>query len=321
MDLFSLDIGAPFAKVRHFEAMVGGSPTNIAIATTRLGLHSVAFSAVGEDRVGDLILDYLEEQGVTTEWVFRIAGKPSSIALLGVEPPNHFPLSFYRDDPADIHLTIDQAATLPFAETTAVLLSGTGFSRGTLADTSRYIAQYARTQGMPVFIDLDLRPTEWKTPADYGQTMRTVLPLVDVVIGTEEEFWSVLSDEPAAVMNGARVPNLDQLDSLISGLSSLGPPGQVVVTKRSSRGATIFEESIVNVPGFAVEVVNTVGAGDAFASGLITRRLKGDDWVQAATYANACGAIEVQRHGCSTAFPYDYEVAAFLAERMDAAHG
>lgn len=323
LDLFSTDIGAPFAEVRHFEAMVGGSPTNVAIATTRLGLKSIAFTAVGEDRVGDLILDYLENEKVVTDWVFRIPGKSSSLALLGVEPPDGFPLTFFRDDPADIHLTPDQAATLPIGESAAVCLTGNAFSRGSCVDAAWFIATTAHEQGLTVFLDLDLRPTEWATPAAYGATLRAVLPFVDVVIGTEEEMWALLSDQPEVVMDGAKTPDLDHLDRLVEEMANRAPAGQVVVQKRGPRGASVLglSEGTLEVKGFDVEVVNTVGAGDAFASGLITRRLRDDDWNDAVTFANACGALEVQRHGCSRAFPFHAEVEAFLTDRLGATRG
>jgi 5-dehydro-2-deoxygluconokinase len=94
----------------------------------------------------------------------------------------------------------------------------------------------------------------------------------------------------------------------------MGP--DVVITKRGDRGVTIASvEGAVDVPGFRVDVVNTVGAGDAFAAGLIRSRLRGLDWVAAARFGNACGALVVTRHGCSAAFPTEDEVTAFLREQ------
>ncbi len=321
MDLYSLDVGAPFAKVRRFEAMVGGSPTNIAIATSRLGLRSVAFTGIGDDRVGDFVLDYLAAEGVVTDWVQRIPGTLTSLALLGVEPPDHFPLSFYRDDPADIHLTIDHARALPFEETAAVLISGNALSRGTCAAAARYCAERAAETGLTVYVDLDLRPTEWARPADYGAAFRDVMPFVDVVIGTEEELWAALSDAPDGVMAGEALSTGEHeaLDGLLGHATGGTDRPRVVVLKRGPRGVTLVgaETDPLDVAGFPVEVVNTVGAGDAFAGGLIARRSRGDGWREAASFANACGAIEVTRHGCAAAFPRYDEVAAFMGRERD----
>lgn len=315
MDLYSTDIGEPFEKVRHFEAMVGGSPTNIAIATSRLGLRTIAFTGVGEDRVGDFILDYLEAEGVVTDHVARIPDKLSSLALLGVEPPSHFPLLFYREDPADIHLTIEHAGALPLDETRAVQLSGNAFSRGSCAEAATWIGSEAQRRGVEVFMDLDLRPTDWAAPREYGATLRSNFGNVDVIIGTEEELMAALAPDPEHVMSGGHIDPADvaRLDGYVSALVAGDGAPHAVVVKRGPQGASLFtSDGVTDVPGFPVEVVNTVGAGDAFASGLITRRLRGDGWHDAIRYANACGAIEVTRHGCSAAFPRPDEVVVFM---------
>ena len=298
MDFYVQNVGAPFEEATGLDVMVGGSPTNIAIGTARLGLRSVAFTAVGEDQVGDFIIHNLEREGVSTAWVSRKPGKLSSLALLGVQPPDHFPLMFYRDDPPQCAwVSHEEAEALPWSECRAVQHSGNALSRGTCADAATRAAELGREHGLASFLDLDLRPVEWAAPGDYGRAMRAVVPWCDVVIGTEEEFAAALDgDDPA-------------------GLIGSGPTA--VVLKRGPGGVTVFlEDGRHDVAGFPVEVVNTVGAGDAFASGLIARRLRGDDWDAAARFANACGAIEVTRHGCSSAFPTEEEVREFAA-----AHG
>jgi 5-dehydro-2-deoxygluconokinase len=316
MDLYSQDIGAAFEDVSGFDAMVGGSPTNIAIGTARLGLRSVAATAVGDDRVGDFVLRYLRDEGVETGFIPRKSGKLTSLALLGVRPPADFPLSFYREDPADIHLTIEDFAAIPLDEVSAVELSGNAYSRGTCADVARHAAHRARELGLTSFIDLDLRPTDWPNPEAYGVALREVLPLTSVAIGTEEEFYAALMPDPTPVMDGGHVPEAEHahLDRRVEALLSDGV--QAIALKRGPRGVTILTNGDrLDVPGFPVEVLNTVGAGDAFASGLICSRLRGLDWWAASRFANACGAITVTRHGCASAFPTEDEVEAFVADQ------
>ncbi len=317
MDLFARDVGAAFEDVTAFDAMVGGSPTNVAIGTSRLGLRSIAFTAVGTDRVGDYVLRYLRDEGVVTDFIPRKRDKLTSLALLGVQPPDQFPLSFYREDPADIHLTIEDAEQLPIADTRAMLLSGDAFSQGTCVAAARYAGEAAKRHGLATFLDLDLRPTDWAHPREYGLTLRTVLPLVDVVIGTEAEFFAALAPDPDDVIAGEDVAmgDGDRLEDLLHSVLAAGTIPTLVL-KRGSRGVAISTQSDrVDVPGFPVEIVNTVGAGDAFASGLIWSRLQGWDWYRSARFANACGAIEVSRHGCAAAFPTEPEVRAFTNAR------
>jgi 5-dehydro-2-deoxygluconokinase len=316
MDLYSQDIGAAFEDITGFDATVGGSPTNIAIGTARLGLRSVAFTGVGDDRVGDFVVRYLRDAGVETRYIPHKEGKLTSLALLGIRPPSDFPLSFYREDPADIHLTTDDFDAIPLADVRAVGISGNALSRGTCADTTVYVADRAKTAGLATFVDLDLRPTEWETPMAYGEAMSRVFPLVDVAIGTEEEFYAALMPDPASVLAGGAVPDAErnELDSRVVEL--LGQGIAAIALKRGPRGVSIVTRNErLNVPGFEVEVLNTVGAGDAFASGLIRSRLLGLDWWTSARFANACGAITVTRHGCASAFPTVEEVEAFVAAK------
>ena len=316
MDLYGQQIGANFEDITGFDAMVGGSPTNIAIGTARLGLRSIAFTAVGDDRVGDFVLRYLNDEGVETRFIPRKAGKLTSLALLGVQPPSNFPLSFYREDPADIHLTTEDFDAIPLEDVWAVELSGNALSRGTCADATRHAARRACELGLTSFIDLDLRPTEWPIPEAYGDAIRPVLPLVSVAIGTEEEFYAALMPDPRPVLEGGHVPESarDELDAEVEALLEHGM--EAVALKRGSRGVSILTDGErLDISGFPVEVLNTVGAGDAFASGLIRSRLHGLDWRASARFANACGAIVVTRHGCASAFPTEEEVETFVAAR------
>jgi 5-dehydro-2-deoxygluconokinase len=318
MDLFSRDVGAAFADISGFDATVGGSPANIAIGVSRLGLRSIALTAVGDDRVGEFVLRYLGDEGVVTEFIPTIEGKLTSLALLGVQPPSNFPLSFYREDPADIYLTRAHVDAVPFDDVRALQVSGNALSRGSCVEAAVHALDVARRHNVTTFMDLDLRPTDWESASDFGESVRSVFPAVHVVIGTEEEFYAALMPTPERTMSGAPVPwnERTDLDDAISDARAF--TSQTFVIKRSVRGATIVSaDGSMDVSGFTVDVVNTVGAGDAFASGLIRSRIEGLDWQEAVRFANACGAITVARHGCSSAFPAETEVEAFIAQPPD----
>src|SRR5215212_5220178 len=116
IDLYSNDVGAPFVNIGSFAAYVGGSPTNISVGTRRLGLHSALLTAVGADPVGDFVLHFLNNEGVETRFIPRKPGFRTSAVVLGIEPPDSFPLVFYRDNCADMQLTIDDVLAAPIAE-------------------------------------------------------------------------------------------------------------------------------------------------------------------------------------------------------------
>ena len=313
LDLFARDIGADFHDITAFETGVGGSPVNIAIGASRLGLKSIAFTAVGDDPVGEFVRHFLANENVITDYIPLKPGRRTGMAVVGVQPPDRFPLLFYRENPADIHLTIEDAKKLPLVEARALSLSGTALSRGGAHDVSLYLAERARSHGVTTFIDLDLRPDQWSHPLAFGLHLRRVLPLCDVIIGTEEEFYAALSPTPEAVMAGESVSDRESLHHLLRDCAC--EHDALLVLKRGERGVRLYENgSQTDAPGFPVEIVNTVGAGDGFASGLIYGWARGWAWEEAARFANACGALVVSRHGCARALPHRREVEAFISD-------
>ena len=314
LDLFSRDIGAPFVDIGSFETSVGGSPVNIAIGASRLGMRALAFTAVGDDEVGRFVRAYLEREGVDASHVAVKAGRRTGLAVVGVQPPDKFPLLFYRENPADIHLSPDEARALPLESSRALQLSGTALSRGSSQDVCLYLAERARQLGKTTFIDLDLRPDQWPHALAFGLRIRQLLPLCDVVIGTEEEFYAALAPNPAAVMAGGALPDSGELESLLR--AQAAGSAAALVVKRGAAGVSILRGGErLDVPGYAVEIVNTVGAGDGFAAGLICGWARGWDWHRAARFGNACGALVVSRQGCARALPTWDEVEAFTTEK------
>jgi 5-dehydro-2-deoxygluconokinase len=316
MDLFAQQIGAEFADVEGFNTSVGGSPVNIAIGVSRLGLRTGVLTAIGEDLVGDFVLRYLEREGVNTAFIPRKPKTRTGLAIVAVQPPDRFPLVFYRENPADIQLTVQDAQNLPLDQIHAFMISGTALSRGSCRDAVLYIAERCRANGVTTFMDLDLRPDQWQEPLDFGLNIRTILPGLDVIIGTEEEFFALLDSDPVNIMEGKPVNSAQReaLPSLMADLLDSGHAQRTLVLKRGERGVSVYrsKDDTIHKAGFKVEAINTVGAGDAFASGLIYGYLQGWDWGRCCELGNACGALTVGRHGCSAVFPYLQEAIEFI---------
>ena len=196
IDLYANDVGAPFEEIKSFAAYVGGSPTNIAVGARRLGLNVALLSSVGEDKVGDFILHFLRAEGVETRFVARKPGRRSSAVVLGIQPPDTFPLVYYRDNAADIDITIDDVLAAPIEGARALELSGTGLSLEPSRSATFFAAERAKAAGTPVFFDLDFRADQWHDPRAFGVNVRALLPLVDVALGTEEEVNAAMITSP-----------------------------------------------------------------------------------------------------------------------------
>ena len=320
IDLYSNDIGAPFEEITSFAAYVGGSPTNISVGTRRLGLRPLLLTAVGEDQVGNFILHFLRLEGIETRFIPRKPGRRSSAVLLGIEPPDRFPLVYYRDNCADIALTIDDVLATPLADSHVLLITGTGLSKEPSRSATLFAAEAARQAGVPVALDIDYRPDQWDDQRAFGVTLRPALSQVDLVIGTEDEINAAMLADAGQVsiahsqVSDARVHG--DIDAAIHRMLELGP--RVLVQKRGEAGSRVHlvqdggDTQRIDVPGFPVEVQNILGAGDAFASGFLYGFVKGWDWYRAARLGNACGAILVTKHGCANFMPTYDEVMAFV---------
>lgn len=319
IDLYANDVGKPFVEIESFAAYVGGSPTNIAVGAQRLGLRTALLTAVGEDPVGDFILNFLENEGVETKYIPRKKGRRTSAVILGIEPPDKFPLVFYRDNCADIALSIDDVLNTPISQARVVEISGTALSQEPSRSASFFAAEQARDAGCQVVLDIDFRADQWHDPRAFGVMVRSILPMVDVAIGTEEEVNAAMLRDPEQIYiaySQISAPEISgDLEANIEALLRLGP--QALVVKRGSEGATVFldDGETIDVPGFPVDVFNVLGAGDAFASGFIYGLVKGWDWYRSARMGNACGAIVVTRHGCANFMGYEDEVLDFIESR------
>ncbi|HWP99939.1 MAG TPA: 5-dehydro-2-deoxygluconokinase [Vicinamibacterales bacterium] len=300
IDLYAHEIGVPITEVRSFEAYVGGCPTNVSVGTRRLGLRSALLTAVGDDQVADFVLAFLRREGVETAFIPRKRGRRTSAVILTIQPPDRFPLTFYRDNCADAALTIEDAAAAPLDRARLVFLTGTGLSVDPSRTATLFAASRARAAGATVLVDLDYRPDQWPDAATYATNVRMLLREAQLAVGTEEEV--------AAAGGGA-------LEAAIGALMALGLDALVV--KRGARGSTVVRRDgrRTDVAPFPVEVLNVLGAGDAFASGLIYGLLDGRPLEEAARLGNAVGAIVVTRHGCANFMPTLAEVEAFLAAR------
>jgi 5-dehydro-2-deoxygluconokinase len=319
IDLYSTDIGTPFHLIRNFAAYVGGCPTNISVGARRLGLRTALLTAVGDDLVGDFILHFLKQEDVEIAFIPRKTGRRSSAVLMAIQPPDKFPLIFYRDNCADIELNLDDVSATPLTLSKVVLITGTGLSKEPSRSATMQAAIRAKTAGATIVLDLDFRPDQWIDVRSYGIVISSVLQFVDIVIGNEDEVKATqLQDISKLSIKHSQATESNvtgDLQKAVHHLLETGP--KTIVIKQGSLGSTVFTTNgeVIPTAGFNVEVCNVLGAGDAFASGLIYGYLKGWDWYHAARMGNACGAILVTRHGCANFMPYEKEVLQFIEEQ------
>ena len=322
IDLYANDIGA-FVDIKSFAAYVGGSPTNIAVGTRRLGLRVALLTAVGNDPVGDLILHFLEQEQVNTQYIPRKPSGRTSAVVLGMEDSGKFPLVYYRNNAADILLDMDDVLAAPITSTRAFIFVGTNVAQDPIRSATLFAVEQARMAAIPVFCDLDFRPDQWHDPRAFGVAIRSILPSVDIVFGTEDELnAALLLDARQMSLTHSQVSDTKvsgDVEEAIAKLLALGP--KALLQKLGAEGARVHVKQAdgqverMDVPGYPVQVYNILGAGDAFAAGFLYGYLKGWGWYKSGRLANACGAIVVTKHGCANFTPTMAEVEAFVSTR------
>jgi len=315
VDLYGEQVGGRLEDMGSFAKYVGGSPTNTAVGAARLGLRAGLLTRVGDDHFGRFIREELVRCGVDVRGVITDSRRLTALAVLGIRDERRFPLLFYRENCADMALCEADVDPSLIASAGAVLINGTHLSQPGVRAASRKAAELARAAGGRVVFDIDYRPVLWGlTAPDAGENrfvvsaavtaqLQEIAPLCDLIVGTEEEFH---------ILGGST-------DTMSALRAVRARTPAVLVCKLGAQGCVAFEGSIgarldsgLQGPGFAVEVFNILGAGDAFMSGFLRGWLRGSPMELCCRYGNGCGAIVVSRHGCAPAMPTWPELSAFL---------
>ncbi|NGM46640.1 5-dehydro-2-deoxygluconokinase [Rhodobacter sp. SGA-6-6] len=316
VDLYGAQVGGRLEDMGSFQKYIGGSPCNIAAGTARLGLKSALITRVGDEHMGRFIREELAREGVDVRGVKTDPERLTALVLLGIRDDKQFPLIFYRENCADMALCEGDIDEGFIAEARAVVATGTHLSHPRTEAAVLKALTLARKHGAQTALDIDYRPNLWGlsghgdgenrfiASAAVTARLQATLPLFDLIVGTEEEFHIAGgSTDTLAALRAVRAVSKATL-----------------VCKRGPMGAVAFTGAIPETleegqsgPGFPIEVFNVLGAGDGFMSGLLKGWLDGESWQVALTYANACGAFAVSRHGCTPSYPSWTELQFFLS--------
>ncbi len=296
-DIYPNQLRTPLSEIESFTRFVGGFAGNVATGLARLGVPTVLLSRVGDDGHGEFCRAFLAREGVDVSWIGTDPVYRTALAFCEAWPPDHFPITYYRTPSCpDWEITLDD---FPMEEARAIpwcLLTGTGLARSPSRDVHFALAAERADTGTSTVLDLDWRSMLWEGTRAYRAYVRALLPFVDVVIGNESEFEAAFGSDP---LEAAR--------------SVLGHGPGTAILKRGGAGVrAITAAGEEDIPGLPVEVVNGLGAGDAFCASLIDGLLQGLPVGEACRRGNAAGAIVASRLSCSQAMPTRAEVGSLL---------
>jgi 5-dehydro-2-deoxygluconokinase len=290
IDLYPNQLRTPLREVRTYTRYVGGFAGNVATGLARLGLTPAIVSRIGPDPHGEFVRDFLADEGVDVRFLAVDEHLMTPPTFCEVWPPDNFPITFYRYPTApDWQLAPEDFDAEEVAAASYLLATGTGLAQSPSRETT--LGALEAHTGTTIF-DLDWRPTLWERASDYGELARKAAAHADIVVGNEEEVGAAAGDPDALLALGVRT----------------------LVLKRGERGALLFHEGRqVDVPGHPVEVVNGLGAGDAFVAAFVQSLHAGLPYEEAVRRGSVSGAIVAAQLACSEAMPRLNELEAELS--------
>ena len=296
VDLYPEQIGVSLAEVKTFAKSLGGSATNVAVAAARLGHKSAVITKVGDDGFGSYVRSALERFGVDARYVGTDPDLRTPLAFCEIRPPDDFPLLFYREPKApDINIGVEDLDLEAISEVPLFWITGTGLSEEPSRSTT--LEALKVRQGGVTVMDLDYRPMLWESREEAERWYGEALKHATVAVGNQEE---------AGVAVGIDDPHEASAALLDLGL-------ELAIVKRGPEGVIArTAEGVVEVPPIEVEVVNGLGAGDAFGGAVCRALLCGWDPERTVRFANAAGAIVASRLACADDMPTAGEVEELL---------
>jgi 5-dehydro-2-deoxygluconokinase len=303
VDIYPLRIGVSLRDVESFGKYLGGSATNVSVAAARYGRRSAVITRTGADPFGAFLHDALRRFGVDDRWVTPVPRLPTPVTFCEIFPPDDFPLYFYRFPKApDLEIAPEELDFDAVRAARVFWVTVTGLSQEP-SRSATLAALEARGRSGITILDLDYRPMFWPSREEAQAWVQRALPHVTVAVGNREECETAVGErEPRAAAAALRDRGVE-----------------LAVVKQGPRGVLADDgETTVEVPPVPVEVVNGLGAGDAFGGALCHGLLAGWELERVMRFCNAAGALVASRLACADAMPEEHEVAAMLEEAVDA---
>lgn len=297
VDVYPLQVGRSLRTVETFGKYLGGSPTNVAVAAARHGRRAAVITRTGADPFGEYLHDALRGFGVDDRYVTAVPGLPTPVTFCEIFPPDDFPLYFYRLPTApDLQIRADELDLDAVRDADVFWVTVTGLSQEPSREATLAALAARGRRGITV-LDLDYRPMFWDSRAEAHRWVAEALPHVSVAVGNLDECDTAVGErEPhaaAAALHAAGV--------------------ELAVVKQGPKGVLASDgKHEVEVPPVPVEVVNGLGAGDAFGGALCHALLAGWDLERSMRFCNAAGSIVAGRLACADAMPTTAEVEAAM---------
>ena len=305
IDLNANEYNRPMEETMSFTKYVGGSPANIVIGCSKLGLKAGFIGKVSQDQHGNFIKQYMEEKGIdTSNVVYDTENRKAGLTFTEILSPEECSILMYRDNVADLYLDPTEVSEDYIKKAKILLVSGTALAQSPSREAVLQAIKYAKKNNVKVIFELDYRPYTWISAEETAVYYSLVAELSDVVIGTREEY--------------DKMENLDSEgdnDVTVKHLFQHG--AELIVIKHGVDGSYAYEPdgTVHRGQAYKTKVLKTFGAGDSYASAFLYALLSGKDYETALKFGSASASIVVSKHSSSEAMPTVEEIEQLIRER------
>jgi 5-dehydro-2-deoxygluconokinase len=303
IDLNANEINRPMEETITFTKYVGGSPANIAIGMSRLGMKTGFIGRVADDQMGRFIINYLKKNNIDTSNVITDkSGSVTGLAFTEIKSPTDCSILMYRDNVADLKLEPKDVKEDYIKQAKVLLISGTALAKSPSREAVFLALDYARKHGVVVFFDLDYRPYTWNSQEETAIYYNLAAEKCDVIIGTREEFDMMEQFES------------NRNDDEKTAKRWFNYRAKIVVIKHGKDGSIAYTKEGEKFKGtiFPANVIKTFGAGDSYAAAFIYGLMQGWDIPKAMEYGAAAASIVISSHSCSDAMPTLQQIEEFI---------
>ncbi|MBZ5215229.1 5-dehydro-2-deoxygluconokinase [Bacillus paralicheniformis] len=302
IDLNAVEYNRPMEQTMTFSKYVGGSPANIAIGSSKLGLKTGFIGKIPDDQHGRFIETYMRNTGVdTSQMAVDKDGHKAGLAFTEILSPEECSILMYRDDVADLYLAPSEVNEDYIAKSKMLLVSGTALAKSPSREAVLKAVQLAKKHQVKVVFELDYRPYTWTSAEETSVYYTLVAEQSDIVIGTRDEF--------DVMENKSGGSNEESVQRLFAHSADL------VVIKHGVEGSYAYSKSgdIFRAKAYKTKVLKTFGAGDSYASAFLYGLVSGKDIETALKYGSASASIVVSKHSSSEAMPTVAEIEELIA--------
>ena len=301
VDLYADKNETDFENIQFFEKQIGGSAGNIAVGLVRSGSKVSFIGKVSDDMVGRFIYKIFQKENIYhTYLTFAPKGSRTTLALCEVKE-NNCQVVLYRNESADLYISVDDIDKSHIQESKILLFTGTGLSKEPSLSAHRKAVEIARNDGVYIVFDLDYRDYSWKNKSQTINIYQDFCDMSDMIVANKEEFEILIENN--------RERNIDELIDLYN------QKNKEIVLKDGKNGVSIYlseRKQPLKLPIFPVQTLKPYGTGDAFLSNFLSYFLREKDIEKALLYGTAAGAWVVQRQGCAFAMPTKSELELFI---------